>query len=80
MAVDGISLTVNTVTDDAFTVFLIPHTLEVTTLGGRQPGDRVNLETDLLGKYVLRALSLRPDAAAAPAGVSESFLKAHGWL
>jgi len=77
VTIDGVSLTVNTVTDDTFSVFLIPHTLEVTTLGRRRPGDRVNLETDLLGKYVLRALSLRGTEGG---GVDEAFLRDHGWL
>ncbi len=77
ITVDGVSLTVNTVGRDNFTVFLIPHTLEVTTLGKRSSGDSVNLETDLLGKYVLRALSLR---GAAPSGIDEQFLRDHGWL
>lgn len=52
IAVDGISLTVVSVTDDQFNVALIPHTLAATTLGKRQVGDRVNIETDILGKYV----------------------------
>jgi riboflavin synthase len=52
IAVDGISLTVVTTTEDRFNVALIPHTLDVTTLGARKVGDRVNLETDILGKYV----------------------------
>lgn len=56
IAVDGISLTVVEAGDDFFTVALIPHTLDVTTLGGRQVGDRINLETDLLAKYVQRTL------------------------
>ncbi len=56
IAVDGISLTVVDVDDDSFTVALIPHTLEVTTLGKRKVGDEVNLETDLLAKYVQRSL------------------------
>jgi riboflavin synthase len=51
IAVDGISLTLVEVEHDRFSVALIPHTLEVTTLGGRAVGDRVNLETDLLAKY-----------------------------
>jgi riboflavin synthase len=42
--------------DAAFDVALIPHTLEATTLGEKQPGDRVNLEADVLGKYVKRYL------------------------
>ncbi len=53
---DGVSLTVTAVTSSAFDVALIPHTLEVTTLRDRQPGDRVNLEADVLGKYVKQYL------------------------
>ncbi|TWU47938.1 riboflavin synthase [Rubripirellula reticaptiva] len=56
IAIDGISLTVVDVSEDTFTVALIPHTLTVTTLGNRKVGDRVNLETDLLAKYVERAV------------------------
>lgn len=57
IAVDGVSLTLCDVTDERFSVMLIPHTLSVTTLGQRKPGDRVNLETDLLAKYVARQLA-----------------------
>lgn len=56
VAVDGVSLTVVGVGDSGFDVALIPHTLAATTLGERQPGDRVNLEADVLGKYVKRYL------------------------
>lgn len=59
IAVDGISLTVVDVQDERFSVALIPHTLEVTTLGVRAVGDAVNIETDILGKYVERLLSAR---------------------
>ncbi|HVV13071.1 riboflavin synthase [Amycolatopsis sp.] len=52
IAVDGISLTVASVTNDEFTVALIPTTLELTTLGRAEPGDLVNLEVDVLAKYV----------------------------
>ena len=55
IAVDGISLTVGTVTGNAFSVYLIPHTLEVTNLKHKQVGDDVNVETDLFGKYVLKS-------------------------
>lgn len=58
IAVDGISLTVAEVTDTGFVVWLIPHTLEVTTLGSCRSGDRVNLEFDLLAKYVERLLAV----------------------
>lgn len=54
IAVDGVSLTLVDVDDGQFSVALIPHTLKMTTLGRRQLGDRVNLETDLLAKYVQR--------------------------
>jgi riboflavin synthase len=52
VAVDGVSLTVAAADEEAFEVALVPHTLEVTTLGDRRPGDEVNLETDVLAKYV----------------------------
>ena len=56
VAVDGVSLTVVGVGEAGFDVALIPHTLAATTLGERRPGDRVNLEADVLGKYVKRYL------------------------
>ena len=59
VAVDGISLTVVNVEADRFSVALIPHTLEVTTLGTRSVDDPVNIETDILGKYVDRMLEAR---------------------
>lgn len=57
VAIDGVSLTVNEVADSRFGVNIIPHTAEVTTLGGKQPGDRVNLEIDMLARYVQRLLA-----------------------
>jgi riboflavin synthase len=60
VAVDGVSLTLVAVEDDRFSVQLIPHTLAVTTLGSRRAGDRVNIETDLLAKYVERQLTWVP--------------------
>jgi riboflavin synthase len=59
VAVDGVSLTVAALEAGAFEIMLIPHTLERTTLGTLKPGRRVNLEMDVIGKYVLRVLSLR---------------------
>jgi riboflavin synthase len=56
VTVDGVSLTLVDVEADRFSVALIPHTLQVTTLGTRKPGDHVNLETDVLAKYVERQL------------------------
>lgn len=57
ITVDGVSLTVVDVLDDGFTVAVIPHTSDVTTLGRRRPGDPVNLEVDVMAKYAERLLS-----------------------
>jgi len=59
IAIDGISLTVAEVREQSFVVWIIPHTLEVTNLGSTKPGDLVNLEFDLLAKYVERILAVR---------------------
>ncbi|MBX6328635.1 MAG: riboflavin synthase [Pseudolabrys sp.] len=59
VALDGVSLTVNTVEDDSFSVLIIPHTLKVTTLGALAPGDDVNLEVDAVARYVARLLDAR---------------------
>ncbi|HUR78217.1 MAG TPA: riboflavin synthase [Acidimicrobiales bacterium] len=56
ITIDGISLTIVSIDDAGFTVAVIPHTMDVTTLGTRQPGDRVNLEVDVIAKYVERLL------------------------
>jgi len=61
VAVDGVSLTVAALDRRAFEIMVIPHTLERTTLGRLKPGRRVNLEMDVIGKYVLRALSVREE-------------------
>lgn len=67
VAIDGVSLTVVGVEKEGFDVALIPYTLAHTTLGERSPGDRLNLEADILGKYVLRYLErILPGAARAP--------------
>jgi len=57
VALDGVSLTVNEVDGRVFGVNIIPHTAAVTTLGGKQPGDRVNLEIDMLARYVQRLMA-----------------------
>jgi len=73
VAVDGVSLTVSTVRPDGFEVTLIPLTLDRTTFGDLRPGGMVNVETDIVGKYVLRFLE------AKDSGISEDFLKKHGF-
>jgi riboflavin synthase len=60
IAVEGVSLTVAALFADSFELVLIPHTLEVTTLGSLKPGDEVNLEVDVLAKYVERLVGSRP--------------------
>jgi riboflavin synthase alpha subunit len=59
VAVEGVSLTVAGLDDDSFAIALVPHTLESTTLGSLSPGDEVNLEVDVLAKYVERLLEAR---------------------
>jgi riboflavin synthase len=59
IAVDGVSLTIAEVDDDGFEVALIPHTLEVTTLGRLEPGREVNVEADVLARHVERLLAVR---------------------
>jgi riboflavin synthase len=56
VALDGVSLTVNEVTGNRFTVLIIPHTLAVTTWGGLQAGDRLNIEADVMARYAARLL------------------------
>ena len=64
ITVDGVSLTVVAPTADTFTVAIIPHTAAVTTLGTKRPGDPVNLEVDVLAKYVEQLLAARLDGGA----------------
>jgi len=75
VALDGVSLTVASVTGQGFTVALVPFTLEHTTLGSATPGERLNMETDLLGKYVKRFLS-----GGEAGGMTEGFLAEHGFM
>ncbi|MBW1988023.1 MAG: riboflavin synthase [Deltaproteobacteria bacterium] len=67
VAVEGVSLTVNEVTRDGFSVMVIPHTAKITTLGARGPGDPVNLEADVIAKYVEKFVS-RSKGEGKPSG------------
>lgn len=73
VALDGVSLTVSRIHPDGFEVALIPLTLEWTTFGASRPGDAVNIETDIIGKYVHKFMG-REDS-----GVSLDFLREHGF-
>ncbi len=72
ITVDGISLTVVEVREASFTVSLIPETLARTTLGFKEPGEAVNLEVDVIAKYVERLLDHRPTSTTAPAPEPQS--------
>ena len=78
ISLDGVSLTLVDISDDSFSVHLIPVTLEETALGQRQVGDIINLEADLLGKYVQRQLSCFMDKKNDSAVTMENLIEA-GW-
>lgn len=77
IAIDGISLTVAAVDDASFSVSIIPHTAASTILGSKRPGDTVNLETDLIGKYVEKLLSFRDEPASG--GLTLEVLRQNGF-
>jgi riboflavin synthase len=79
VAVDGISLTVAECGDREFTVSVIPHTARSTTLGKKKPGDRVNVENDIIAKYVEKFVSQREAPANPPSRIDASFLAQHGF-
>ena len=74
VCIDGVSLTVNEVSSSGFEVNIIPHTADVTIIGGYRKGTRVNIEVDLVARYLERLLSAGEDA-----GITKDFLKAHGY-
>lgn len=81
IAVDGISLTVNHVDDKTFSVSIIPHTLAITTLGNIKPGEAVNIEVDLIGKYVEKLLAVKDaDGVNRGARINPAFLAEHGFI
>jgi len=73
VAVDGVSLTVNRMAGDEFQVAVIPYTVANTTLGRKRAGDRVNIEVDLIGKYIKRFMQ------QGGAGIDKGFLAEHGF-
>lgn len=79
VAIDGVSLTVNTCEGGRFSVSIIPHTLAKTTLGRLKSGDKVNIEVDIIGKYVEKLLAARP-ADQDAGGINPTFLAEHGFL
>jgi riboflavin synthase len=85
ITIDGISLTVARLEDESFSVSVIPHTRAQTNLAFKQVGDEVNLETDMIGKYVDRLLTFGPQdggvqPAATASGITREFLMQNGML
>jgi riboflavin synthase len=84
VAVDGISLTINTCEPGRFSVSIIPLTAKWTTIGFKKSGDSVNIETDMLGKYVERFLNPTPDPqkkeAEKPSAIDEAYLLKTGFI
>ncbi|MBP3223600.1 MAG: riboflavin synthase [Actinomycetaceae bacterium] len=80
ITIDGISLTVIDVTHTSFSVSIIPFTSEETTLTHKKVGDIVNLETDIIGKYVTRLLNTRSSSSSsATSAITSEFLREHGF-
>lgn len=80
IAIDGISLTIVEVTTDWFLVSIIPHTAAMTTLGFKTTGDPVNLETDVLSKYIEKFLNNQNPRPETKSKINASFLSQHGYL
>ena len=79
ITIDGISLTVNSCDESTFSVSIIPHTLEITTLGRLSQGDIVNIEVDLIGKYVESLLGGFKDENVKKSRINAAFLAEHGF-
>jgi len=79
VTVDGTSLTIFGVTDNSFTISLIPHTLNETILGGKGKGESVNIEVDMLAKYMEHLLKHQNGAPSRKSSMSASFLEEHGF-
>ena len=80
IAIDGISLTVAKLGRDSFSVSVIPHTSSQTTLLSKRPGDSVNLENDIIGKYVRRLMSPQTAEAQPESRIDEAFLARNGFI
>jgi len=77
IAIAGIGLTVVNVTSDTFSCWVIPYTLEHTTLGSMRPGSKINVEVDVLARYVVKALE--SGSSEGGKGITEEFLREHGF-
>ena len=81
ITIDGISMTIHEIRNRTFSLAVIPHTAQVTTLGLKQPGDQVNLESDMIGKYVEKLLGERGHSPPKPAPViDQEYLQRRGLI
>ncbi|THB74380.1 MAG: riboflavin synthase [Desulfobacteraceae bacterium] len=84
VAIDGISLTINRCSDNDFEVSIIPHTAQITTIGQKSVGDEVNIETDMIGKYIKKMLGksmgIEQDAQPRKSDISLDLLARNGFL
>lgn len=75
VAIDGVSLTISAIETERFEVYLIPHTLDSTTLKYKNIGDRVNVETDIIGKYIVKMIESREKG-----GITEDKMRQYGFM
>ena len=80
VALDGVSLTINRCDDNGLDVSIIPHTAKLTTIGFKPVGSKINIETDLIGKYVERFTTSARGAAEKPSTVDRAFLIKNGFI
>jgi len=80
VAVDGISLTINRLEENRFYLSIIPHTAKLCTIGIKKVGQKVNIETDMIGKYVERFVMNKDSNVSQSSGLDSAFLARHGFL
>jgi riboflavin synthase len=80
VCVDGVSLTVNGVRDNEFAVNIIPHTRKATILGGYTIGTKVNIEVDIIARYLERLLDTSHERADSESNITQAFLVEHGYI
>jgi riboflavin synthase len=79
IAIDGTSLTVFGVTENTFTISIIPHTISETIIGAKGPGDIVNIECDMVGKYIEKFIQQRFESGKKNSTLTGNFLEEHGY-
>lgn len=80
VTIDGVSLTVNSLSDDKFRLTIVPHTANETIIAGYQAGTKINLEVDVMARYIERLLMKKSDESSTPSGVTHDLLARSGFL